>query len=105
MTIFVLLAGIVIAGMVFAATLWSLAQIVRQKGQLRWAYVIVLIATLAAMTALSLESFGLVTFTVAILCATAVFAMYADTGWNRILPLFQFVFGLALFMGLPFAGG
>ena len=105
MNIFVLLAGIVIAGAIFAATLWSMAQIVRQNGKLRWAYVATLLSTLAAMSALSAESPALVTLTGALLCATAAFAIYADTGWNRVLPFFQFAFGLALMTGLPFAHG
>lgn len=105
MTIFILLAGIVIAGAMFAATLWSVVQIFRQTGRLRFAHVAVLAATLGAMSALSYESYALVRIAGAALTVTGGFAVYADIGWNRVLPLFQFAFGLALVMGLPFVGG
>ena len=48
-----LLTGILVAAGIFAATLFSAAQVYRQAGRLRWAHAAAALTTIAAMAALS----------------------------------------------------
>ncbi len=104
-TIFTLMAGILIAAALFAATLFSLVQIVRRRGPLRWSHAAALALTIVGMASLSLASPSLALLAGAALTAAALLAFRFETGWNRLLPLFQAGFGLALATGLPFASG
>ena len=103
MTIFTLMAGVLLALPVFAATLWSLAQAVRVRGGLRRAHAAALALTLAAMAAVSLEAPPAAAGLCALLAAAGLAAAALERGWNRLLPLAQLAAGLAFAAGLPFA--
>lgn len=103
MTVFTLMAGMLIALPVFAATLWSLTQTVRRTGALRGAHAGALVLTLAAMAALSAEAPGPGAILGALLAAAGLVAAALEAGWNRLLPLVQTAAGLALAFRLPFA--
>ena len=85
-----LLTGILVAAGIFAATLFSAAQVYRQAGRLRWAHAAAALTTIAAMAALSRGLW--------------LAAIVLERGANRGLPLFQLLFGLALLARLPFGG-
>ncbi|MEM9011786.1 MAG: hypothetical protein AAGE18_11195 [Pseudomonadota bacterium] len=103
MTIFALLAGIVIAVGVFGATLWSFAQILLARGALRWTHGLSLLATIAGMAAITLVSPPAALAAGAALVLSAAVAGWLERRWTRLLPILQIVFGLALATGLPFA--
>jgi hypothetical protein len=104
-TIITLMAGVVIAGALFAATIFSLVQSFRQDGSLRWAHVATLAGTLAGMATLSSQRHDLAMVVGAFLIAAGLWAVVRESGWNRVLPLFQAFFGVILVLGLPFSSG
>jgi len=99
-----LLIGILVAAGIFAAVLFSAAQIYRNEGRLRLAHAAVLALTLGAMACLSLGWWGAAQAVGAPLAAAALAALVLEQGWNRLLPAFQLVFGVALLARLPFGG-
>ena len=99
-----LLTGILVAAGIFAATLFSTAQVYRQAGRLRWVHAAAALGTIAAMAALSGGLWTAAQALGAVLALTAVAAVVFERGANRALPLFQLLFGLALLARLPFGG-
>ncbi len=99
-----LLAGIVIAGGVFAATLWSTAQVFRQDGRLRSAHLGAVVLTIAGMTALQATWILGSQMIGGGLALVALCGLVLESGWNRVLPGFQVLFGGALATALPFGG-
>ncbi len=97
-----LFIGIILGACVFAATLFSGAQIYRQSGALRWAHLASLVLTLTAMGTLSAAWPNIAAANGAWLVVAALAALIYESGWNRVLPVFQMVFGAALVAGLPF---
>lgn len=98
------LAGILLGGGVFAATLFSAAQAARHPGRLRKAHAAAALLTLAAMATLSLALPLPTRVLGALLIPAALAALAFERGWNRLLPAFHAAFGAALLAGLPFAG-
>lgn len=96
---FILLAGVAVAAFLFAAFLWSFAQIFRVTGWLRMAHGAVaglLVLTIAAI------DFGLqlpVQFLAACLFIAALVALWFETGWARLLPGILLVFGAVMTTG------
>ena len=102
--IIALLTGILIAACLFAATVWSLAQIFRQRGWLRIAHTATAGTTLIIMFGLAQGwIMGPVLMSFPLLVASLGAAML-EAGWNKLLPLILLVFALALFIGIPFQG-
>ncbi len=99
-----LLIGILVAAGIFAAALFSAAQIYRNDGRLRVAHAAALALTLGAMACLSLGWWGAAQFAGALLALAALGALVFERGWNRLLPAFLIVFGAALLARLPFGG-
>jgi cbb3-type cytochrome oxidase subunit 1 len=99
-----LFVGIIIAALVFAATLFSAAQVFRQEGRLRYAHAAALLLTLAAMACLSLGWWRLSQGAGAGLAAAAVAVLGVERGWNRLLAFAQLGFGIVVALGLPFGG-
>ncbi len=95
--------GVIIAACVFAATLWSAAQAYRVKGPLRIAHLICIVLTIAAMTCLQFQWQQAAQITGTLLILAALRTLWLESGWNRILPLFQGLFGAMLAINLPFA--
>ncbi|MHA3915046.1 hypothetical protein [Halovulum sp. GXIMD14793] len=99
-----LLLGIMVGASVFAATLFSGAQVYLQKGRLRWAHLVALALTVLGMATLSAVSPGAAMVVGVALIIAGLAVMALEDGWNRILPVFQIIFGGALVAGVPFAG-
>ncbi len=99
-----LLTGILVAAGIFAATLFSAAQVYRQAGRLRWAHAAAALTTIAAMAALSGGLWAAAQALGGALILVALAAIVLERGANRGLPLFQLLFGLALLARLPFGG-
>ena len=99
-----LLTGILIAACLFAATLWSLAQIYRQKGWLRIAHAVTAGSMLLVMAGLAQNWIVMPVVMSGLLVAGSLAATFLERGWNRLLPLILLAFALALFAGLPFHG-
>ena len=99
-----LLTGILIAACLFAAVIWSLAQVYRQRGWLRIAHTATAGLTLVIMALLAGgEIMAPVLLSLPLLIAS-LGAVFLDTGWNKLLPFILLLFALALFIGLPFQG-
>lgn len=99
-----LLLGIIVGASVFAASLFSGAQAYLQKGRLRWAHLAALALTVLGMATLSAVAPGAAMVVGAALIIAGLVVMVLEDGWNRILPIFQIIFGGALVAGVPFAG-
>jgi len=99
-----LFTGILVAAGIFAATLFSAAQVYRQAGRLRLAHAAAALVTLAAMAALSGGFWATAQLLGGVLLLAALAAIVLERGANRGLPLFQLLFGLALLARLPFGG-
>lgn len=94
MTVFTLLIGIVIAAAVFAALLWSIYRLVTVKGRLRVNYAILALSTLLVVAAVT-WNFAALSMTAGLTCAASgLIAMWADKGWNKLLPFVQVLLGL-----------
>ncbi|MDE2792372.1 MAG: hypothetical protein OXI81_18415 [Paracoccaceae bacterium] len=93
-----LLLAVFLGALVFAATLFSAAQLVRvwHRKWLRLAHLVSLGATLAAMAALQLDLVMPSRAAGLPLLVSAAGAFTLESGWNRILPLIQV--GLAGFL-------
>lgn len=100
--IFQLLGGIVVAAGVFTAVLWSIFQGATKRGWLQYAHIAAAIFSVLGMATVSLVSPILAQITSGALLVSAIGALYFDYGWNRLFPVFQIVFSIALFLGLPF---
>lgn len=99
-----LLAGIILAGVLFASLIWSLAQIFRTSGRQRVAHGLAIVSAIAAMAALSWPSPAAALPPALLLAAAGIYLAVAERGWNRLLPLAQAGFGIAIASGLPFGG-
>lgn len=99
-----LLTGILVAAGIFAATLFSAAQVYRQGGRLRWTHAAAAALTIAAMAALSGGLWAVAQMLGGLLALSALATAALERGANRALPLFHLLFGLALLARLPFAG-
>lgn len=99
---FVLLPGVAIAAVLFGATLWSASQAMRQKGVLGIAHGVVAVAIVLTMAALSYDADYPAQIAGGILGISAALAVLWESGWSRLLPASQAVFGAAVANGLPF---
>lgn len=99
-----LLIGILGGAGIFAATLFSAAQVYRQQGRLRQAQAAAALTTVAAMACLSLGWWTLSQVAGGLLILAALVAFVLEPGWNRLLPFFHILFGAALLARLPFGG-
>ncbi len=100
-----LLAGITLAALVFAATLWSAYRIYQQPGRTRWVHGALLALTLAGMAALDAVVPVAAQVVGGALIVAAGAGAWVERGSSRLLPLAQGVFGVALLLRLPFQGG
>jgi hypothetical protein len=101
MTLVTLLAGILMAAILFASVLWSFAQAFQQRGQVRLVYLALMALTVIGMATVSYRSGIPMRITGAALIAAGALAIRAETGTSRLLPLVQLLFGLVLLLGLP----
>ncbi|MEM9048877.1 MAG: hypothetical protein AAGC92_09170 [Pseudomonadota bacterium] len=101
--ILALLGGIAIAAGVFSAFLWSAYQIVMARGSLRFCHAALVVLTVAGMASLQAAEANLAGLVGAGLLAAALAGIVLETRWSRLLPALQAVFGVALFIGLPFS--
>ena len=99
---FLLLPGIVIAAILFGATLWSASQAMRQKGVLGVAHGVAAVAIVLTMGALSYDAAYPAQIAGGVLCLGAAMAVVWESGWSRLLPASQAIFGAAVANGLPF---
>lgn len=99
-----LFTGVLIGGGVFAATLFSAAQVLHQNSRLRYAHIASVVITVGAMAALSLEAAFASQILGFLLIIPALRAFWLELRWNKVLPIFQVLFGGALLAALPFAG-
>lgn len=96
------LLGVLIGTAVFAGFFWSVAQSFRQEGGLAWAHRGLLALCIAGMATISLTLPTLALIVGTALVITAIAAIILERGWNRLLPLTQLAFGVALGLALPF---
>ncbi len=98
-----LLLAILLAALVFAATFFSAAQVVRQwrRRWLRNCHLAAVVLTIAVMAMLDWNAFLLSRITGVALFASAAGAAYLETRWNRLLPAIQIVFAAFLVFVLP----
>ncbi|WP_112323281.1 hypothetical protein [Oceanibium sediminis] len=99
-----LFLGIIVAALIFAATLFSAVQAFRQAGRLRLAHLLAAGLTIAIMACLSSELWVLARLTGGLCVLAGLFAFVLESRWNRLLPLVQSGFGLVVALGLPFGG-
>lgn len=104
MTIITLMLGILIGAPVFLGAFFSGVQAIKHGGKLRVAHGAVVLTTLAGMLVLQVLAAGLALPVGLSALAAGLAAAVLETGWNRVMPLFPAAFGLALVLGLPFAG-
>ena len=102
MTIFELLAGILIGFAVFGAMFWSGYRAIMVGGIRRWLYLGTILATLGCMAAVSLAAppLGVISGGALVFCALSL--IWGEKGAERLLPLAQIVFGALLVTGAPF---
>lgn len=91
--IFQLLAGIVIAAVVFAALLWSIYRAVQSRGKERAVYVILALSTLLVVTAFSYDLLGLLLTSGFTCLGAALYGIVLDRGLNKLLPFVQLLLG------------
>lgn len=99
-----MLLGFTVAASVFAAVLWSLFQIVTQRGRLQWAHIGTVVFSLAGMVTISWILPPLAMVAGGLLAIAAVSAAKLEPRWNKVFPIFQLVFAISLILGLPFTG-
>lgn len=104
MTLPTLLLGLLLAAFIFAAFGWSIARAVQTSGRSRTAHVVLAGLILLGMALLSLDWPLAARLAGAALIVSGCLAALVEDGWSRLLPLFGAAFGLALLLGLPFAG-
>ena len=102
--IFQLLGGIVVAGGVFAALLWSVFQGITKRGALQWAHIASAVLSVSGMATLSMVAPMLALAVGVVLAVTSTTVLFLEAGWNRVLPTFQLAFAIILILGLPFTG-
>ncbi len=105
MTIMTLLAGIVMAALVFAAFFWSAAQLFQARGMLRAMHGATIVGILLGALALSNLWVALAPVIGVYLAIVGMAAATLEHRWSRLLPLFAVAFAVALILGLPFRGG
>lgn len=94
MSIYELLAGLVIAACVFAAFLWSIYRAVQTKGKQRAIYTVLMLSTLLVVTAFTYNLAGLLLTSGFTCIGAALFATIYDERWNKLLPFVQMLLGL-----------
>lgn len=97
-----LLGGVLIGAAVFAAALFSAYQAVIRRGALRWAHLAALVLTLIGAATISLAAPFTAMLAGISLAFSGVAAFLLEVRWNKVLPLFQILFAVALILGLPF---
>ena len=100
-----LLLGILLAALIFAATLFSAAQAYLRGGRVGRAHLVAAVSVVAAMAALGLSWWAASRVIGLFVLSGGVFALWQERGWNRLLPLVHIFFGMALVGGLPTGGG
>lgn len=100
----VLLGGIVLGAVFFAALLWSFAQALLRTGALRWSHAAAAAATILAMICLTYQAAHLAPFAGGALVLAGIAATWVEERWNRLLPAAQALCGAAIAAGLPFGG-
>ena len=96
-----ILAGTLIAATLFASVLWSFAQAFLSGGWLRNVYLVLVLLTVGGMATVSLGLSVEMRLAGAALTILSAIAFYRERGSTRLLPMIQFLFGLALLLGLP----
>lgn len=102
MTVFTLLAGVLIAATLFASLLWGVERMFSVRGKDRISYACMTVLILAIMAALSLEHMLLARIlSLPLVLAALVVAARAER-WSRLLALPPLALGTILIAGLPF---
>ena len=96
--------GMLVGGGIFAATLWSAAQIYQQRGNLQKAHGACLAIVLCAMATLSAVWPDASVVCGVLLIPAALAALWWEIRWNKVLPVFHLMFAAALLARLPFGG-
>lgn len=99
---FTALLGVLLGTASFAGFFWSVAQAFRQSGPLAWTHAVLAALTLLGMSSISLDWSNAALPIGITLTLAALIAIVIEQGWNRLLPLSQLGFGIALGLGLPF---
>lgn len=98
------LFGVMIAGCVFAALLWSGYRSYTATGGLRIAHIGLVVLTLGGLTALTIKAVALSNVAGLLLAGFSIAAVFLERGWSRIIPGMLLIFASALIAGLPYAG-
>jgi len=96
-----LIAGIILAGFLISASLWSIRQAIRQGGLLRGTHVLCVMLLTASLMAMALQAdtvLRLIGFALAFL---GILAIYEESRWAKLMPLIYVLFALALVSGIP----
>ncbi len=101
--IFNILAGILGGAAIFAATLFSIYQAAIHSGRLRFSHLSSALLTVAGAATVSWLLPKIAMIVGILLVVSAAIAAACEHRWNRVFPIFQILFGLALIIGLPFA--
>lgn len=97
-----MLLGVFIGALVFAATFYGVTQAIRAKGALRITQGIAAAAVILAMASLSMD-LGLDRPLGHVLTLISMANVLLEKGWSRFFPMVQFALGMSLAAGLPFA--
>lgn len=92
--IVIVLTGIVLAAIAFAALLWAIYRAVVTTGRKRFAYVVLAISTVLVVLAATYDLVGLLLSAGFTCLAAALLATIYEARWNKLLPLTQVGFGL-----------
>lgn len=96
-----LLLGIFIAAVVFAAMLFAAYQATITQGLVRYAHIATIAATIGVMASISYQNPLLMIGSGAILAIGAMVTLFASPGWSRILPLTLLTLGAFAILQIP----
>jgi hypothetical protein len=99
-----ILGGIFLGALLFAALLWSLYRTVVTQGFLRINALVLSAATIMGMAGLTYQYPFLVMVAAPACLLFGLAQMMTDPGWSKLLPLVQFLLGFVLFNVLLFSG-
>ncbi|MEL6679628.1 MAG: hypothetical protein AAFQ51_13045 [Pseudomonadota bacterium] len=101
--IFALLVGILLGlAIMVVPFLWSVYRIAVAGGWTRWAHVAACLLTIAGAATISWVVPGPAILVGGLLVLAGIYLILKERSWNKLFPLGQVAFGLALVASLPF---
>lgn len=91
--IVIVLTGIILAALAFAALLWAIYRAVVTTGRRRIAYVVLAISTVLIAIAATYDLFGLLMSAGFTCLGSAILATVYEQRWNKVMPIIQILLG------------